>query len=110
MTDQTTTFSPVNGGVNAETGDLVLLFASADGREARIEIPFDQSLATFEMVKRAANAAVDHRKNELPSSSDRWDSNLRAYEAKEVLFGKEVDSDRRVLTLRTVDDLQISLV
>ena len=110
MTDKAKTFSPVNGGVNSETGDLVLIFASADGRQARIEIPFDQSLATFEMVKRAANSAASHQKNELPTSSDQWDSNLRAYEAKEILFGKDVHSDKRVLTVRTVEDFQVSLV
>lgn len=110
MADQTKTFSPVNGGVNSQTGNLVLLFADADGHQARIEIPYDQSLATFEMIKRAANSASSHPNNKLPSSSDQWDSNLRAYEAKEILFGKDVCSDKRVLTLRTVDDLQMSLV
>jgi len=110
MDKQTDRFSPVNGGVNSKTGDMVLLFGSKDGREIRVEIPFDQSLAMFEMVKRAATQAAEHPRNELPKSSERWDCNLRAYEAKEILFGNEIGSERNILTLRTVDNFQITAV
>lgn len=49
--------APLNGGVNAETGAMILTFKGKSGLEHQFVLPFDQSGAMLEIVERAAKAA-----------------------------------------------------
>lgn len=50
---------PINGGVNYENGNMVLLFEESSGLQHRLELPFDESGMMMEILERASTAAAE---------------------------------------------------
>lgn len=103
--------SPLNGGVNSETGDMILLLKGASGLEQQIEMPFDQSGAMLEILECAASAAGkwhDERSTVTPDGLTTID--IRPREAEFLMMGEDPVSGRPILVARLVGGHQFSFL
>ncbi|ESZ20032.1 hypothetical protein [Mesorhizobium sp. L2C084A000] len=101
--------SPVNGGVNSETGDMILLLRGASGLEQQIEIPFDQSGPMLEILDRAASAAGKWHDERSSVTADGFRTvDIQPREAESLLLGEDPASGRPVLVARIVGGHQFS--
>lgn len=103
-------FTPINGGMNSETGGLVLLFQRGEDR-LRLEIPYDQSGMLLESVERATKRASEHPLNEPPDQlGGRWDTYLQPREAKEVIIGADYDKGTPLIIVKIEGGFQFSFL
>ncbi|WP_143748693.1 hypothetical protein [Mesorhizobium sophorae] len=108
---KTTIISPVNGGVNSETGEMVLLLKGASGLEQQVEIPFDQSGAMLEILERAASAAGKwHDQRSTVTADGLQTIDIRPRETEFLMLGEDPASSRPILVARLVGGHQFSFV
>lgn len=92
---------PLNGGVNRENGNMVLEFDGLPGARHHLEIPYDQSGMTSEILQRASEAAAtwqDERFEDDPGPLK--PIKLQARPAEFILVGHDPVSDLPVLIVR----------
>lgn len=103
--------SPINGGVNSMTGDMILRLQGASGLEQQIEIPFDQSGAMLEVLDRAASTASKwHDERSAPNVDGLQTVDIQPREAQSLVLGEDPGSGRPILVARLVEGHQFSFL
>lgn len=103
--------APLNGGVNTETGDMILLFQGNSGLEHQLELPFDQSGATQEILDRASKASAQwHDVNAQERPDGVTPMNLHPRETEYLMLGQDPSSGRPILVTRLVGGQQFSFM
>ncbi len=101
----------MNGGVNTQTGDMILLMEGDSGLQQQLELPFDQSGPMLEMLERAAKAAGEwHDKRAQDVVDGLTPINIQAREAEYVMLGHDPVSDRPILVTRLQGGHQFSFI
>jgi hypothetical protein len=109
VTKSTKLKGPIKGGVNQENGNMVLVFEGLSGLKHRMELPFDQSGATMEILESAAKTAAewnDTQPNQTMGLLQRV--NIQPREAESMMLGEDPTSCRPILIVRLVGGLQFS--
>lgn len=103
---------PLNGGVNTETGDMILLFQGNAGLEHQLEVPFDQSGMMLEILERATKQAGSwsDEKAKLKSESGASPMNLQARATEYVMLAVDAVSQRPILVVRLEGGHQFSFM
>lgn len=109
--------TPINGGVNSQTGDMILLFDGqpVDGRPGvrhRFELPFDQSGPALEILERAAGAAAKWAagREEGVEQGGIVPMDLRPRDTEFVMLGEDAESGRPLLVVRLAGGHQFSFL
>ena len=101
----------LNGGVNTETGDMVLVFAGKSGLEHHVEIPYDQSGMMASLLDVAATKAGAWQDETFEKADGKIRPlNIQPREAEFVLLGEEPESGRPLLVARLAGGHQFSFL
>lgn len=101
VTKSTRLASPLNGGVNTETGEMVLTFKGRSGLEHRFELPFDQSGPLLEIVERAAKTSSEwHDARLTPELTGFQKVDIQPREAESLLLAEDPATGRPILIVR----------
>jgi hypothetical protein len=109
ITKNTILKGPLNGGVNHENGNMLLLFEGKSGLEHRFELPFDQSGLTMEILERAGKLAAGwHDSQRSQAIGEIAPVDLQPRDAESMEFGRDPHSRRAVLSIRLAAGWQFS--
>ena len=101
ITKRTRLAAPVNGGVNRETGEMILVFKGQSGLDHQILLPFDQSGALLEIVERAAKTASEWHDAQLaPDLAGIQKVEIQPREAESVMLAEDPTTERPILIVR----------
>lgn len=99
---------PINGGVNYENGNMVLLFEESSGLQHRLELPFDESGMMMEILERASTAAAEWADKHKGNEGTTQKVNVRPRDTESILVGADVVSGRPLLIVRLNGGTQFS--
>lgn len=104
--------APLNGGVNSQTGDMILLFDGESECQHRLELPFDQSGPALEILERAATAAAEWAETRAQNADKDGITpmDLRPRETEFVMLGEDAESRRPLLVVRLAGGHQFSFL
>lgn len=109
--------APINGGVNSQTGDMILLIDGPpiDGQPGvrhRFELPFDQSGPALEILERAAGDAAKWAaaREKGVEQGGIVPMDLRPRDTEFVMLGEDMESGRPLLVVRLVGGHQFSFL
>ena len=90
----------LNGGVNRETGDMILSFQGKSGLVHHLEIPYDQSGPAYTILERAASQAASWQDEKAQPVDGIQPINIQPREAESVLMGEDPESGRPLMVVR----------
>ena len=103
--------SVLNGGVNNDTGDMVIALAGKGGVEHHLDIPCDQSGMMEATLQTAAEAAAKWQDGKLDAEKGKLKPlNIQPREAEMVLLGDDPASGRPILVVRLEGGHQFSFM
>lgn len=103
--------SVLNGGVNKETGDMVIALAGTGGVEHHLDIPCDQSGMMGAMLQAAAEAAAEWQDSKIDAEKGKLKPlKIQPREAEMVLLGDDPESGRPILVVRLEGGHQFSFM
>ena len=102
---------PINGGVNTETGDIILSFRDYSGLEYHHHLPFDQSGALFETLEQATKSSEEwHDANFTEDHKGIKKVNIQPREAKSIFLGEDPLTEKPILIVRLETGHQYSFL
>lgn len=103
--------APLKGGVDRETGEMILVFQGQGGLQHRMALPYDQSGATLEILERAAKSAATWHDDRMAEPVDGVHPiDLRPRETEYVMLAQDPSSGRPLLVARLVGGQQFSFL
>lgn len=100
---------PMNGGVDSETGEMVLLLKGKSGLDHRFTLPFDQSGPLLEIVERAAKTASEwHDARIDPELKGTQKVEIQPRETESIMLAEDPATERPILIVRLTGGHQFS--